>query len=96
MTRIHAFLTSTRGRLLEHYAIIFAGAAAASFLASSQHVAGIHGIHAYAAALLGAGSVAIKAGYDALRQAAIPAITAWLAARKHRNTPPSPTPPAAK
>lgn len=81
MTQLRKFLASPHGRLLEHYLTIFFGAAAATFVASSQHLAGVHGLHALAAALVGLGAAAVKAGYDAVRQLAIPALLAWFAHR---------------
>lgn len=81
MKTLRSFLASKHGKLLEHYLAIFAAAAATSLLASSQHLAGLHGIHALAAALVGFGAAAVKAGYDAVRQLAVPALLAWFASR---------------
>lgn len=81
MKRLRAFLASSKGKLAEHYLIVFLGAAAATLLASSQHLAGVHGVHAFAAALVGVGAAAVKAGYDAVRRLAVPALLAWFAKR---------------
>jgi len=91
MKRLHAFLASKYGKLSEHYAAIFVAAAVTSLLASSQHFGGIHGVHALASVLVGAGSVALKAGYDALRSTAIPAALGWVKSRlSHKSAPPAP------
>ena len=89
MKTIKTFLASSRGKLLAHYVVAFLGAAAAAALASSQHLAGIHGVHALAATLVGIGSVAIKAGYDAVRKLAVPALLAYMAKRGVK-APPAP------
>ena len=93
MKRIKTFLASSNGKLAAHYAVAFLGAAAAAALASSQHLAGIHGVNALAAALVGIGSVAVKAGYDAVRKLAIPAVLAYLAKRGIKTPPAPPAPP---
>ncbi len=80
--RIAAFLKSKRGRRLEHYAAIFAAAAGASIVASAEHLGGIHDVHTLGAFVLAALITAGKVGYDALRQAAIPAVAAYLAGKK--------------
>lgn len=81
MKSLRTFLASKHGKLAEHYGVVFLGAAAATFVASSQHLAGVHGLHALAAALVGLGAAAVKAGYDAVRQLAVPALLAWFAHR---------------
>lgn len=81
MKTLRTFLASKHGKLAEHYAIVFLGAAAATLAASSQHLAGVHGVHALAATLVGLGAAAVKAGYDAVRQLAVPALLAWSASR---------------
>lgn len=81
MKTVRTFLASPHGRLLEHYAAIFGAAAVTTLLASSQHLAGVHGVHALAATLVGVVAAAAKAGYDAVRQLAIPALLAWFAHR---------------
>lgn len=88
MKSIRTFLASKHGKLLEHYGVVFAGAAVATFVASSQHLAGVHGLHALASFAVGVGAAALKAGYDAVRQLAIPALLAWFAKRS------APKPPA--
>jgi hypothetical protein len=94
MKRLRAFLASPHGKLAEHYLVVFAGAAVATALASSQHVAGAHGVHALAATLIGIGAAAIKAGYDAVRKLAVPAVLAYLAHRGIKTPPAPPAPPA--
>jgi hypothetical protein len=94
MKRLRAFLASKQGKLAEHYLAIGAAAAATSLLASSQNFGGVHGVHALAAFLVGAGSVALKAGYDAVRKLAVPAVLAYLAHRGIKTPPAPPAPPA--
>lgn len=97
MKTLRSFLVSKHGKLAEHYATVFLGAAAATLLASSLHLAGVHGLHALAAALLGIGATALKAGYDAVRQLAVPALLAWFASRGVKAAPiPTPAPAPAK
>lgn len=97
MKRLRAFLASKYGKQAEHYAAIFAAAAATSLLASSQNFGGIHGVHALAAFLVGAGSVALKAGYDALRSTLLPAALGWVKSRlSHKPAPPAPPAPPVK
>lgn len=88
MKRLRAFLASKQGKLAEHYAAIFGAAAGTSLLASSQHFGGIHGVHALASFLVGAGSVALKAGYDALRSTLLPALLGLVRSRLSRKTVP--------
>lgn len=91
MKRLRAFLASKYGKLAEHYGAIFFAAAGTSLLASSQHLGGIHGVHPLASFLVGAGSVALKAGYDALRSTLLPALLGYVKSRlSHKPAPPAP------
>lgn len=89
--RLKQFLQSKHGKTVEHYATVFAAAAGAALLASADHFAGIHGVHAYAAVAVGVLATAAKAGYDAVRVLLLPTVAAWIVTRK---SPQPPAPPA--